>query len=170
MIVFCLLPSNSTFSNYQSFSIAFTNIIVAAIKSMGGPTIPWCSGRVDALDPSAVTPDGRLPNADSGPPGADESDATHLRKVFGRMGFNDQEIVALSGAHALGRCHANASGYDGPWSPTPTTFSNLYYKLLLDAKWTKRDWDGPYQYEDGGKKLMMLPTDYVLIQDAKFLK
>jgi hypothetical protein len=61
------------------------------------------SGRVDALDPSAVTPDGRLPAADSGPPGADPSDAAHLRTIFNRMGFDDQEIVALSGAHALGR-------------------------------------------------------------------
>lgn len=61
------------------------------------------SGRVDALDPSAVTPDGRLPGADSGPPGADPSDAAHLRTIFNRMGFDDQEIVALSGAHALGR-------------------------------------------------------------------
>ena len=61
------------------------------------------SGRVDALDPSAVTPDGRLPGADSGEAGADSSDAAHLRTIFNRMGFDDQEIVALSGAHALGR-------------------------------------------------------------------
>lgn len=61
------------------------------------------SGRVDALDPSAVTPDGRLPGADSGEPGSDPSDAAHLRTIFNRMGFDDQEIVALSGAHALGR-------------------------------------------------------------------
>ena len=27
------------------------------------------------------------------------------------QGFNDQEIVALSGAHALGRCHTDRSGY-----------------------------------------------------------
>ena len=46
------------------------------------------------------------------------------------QGFNDQEIVALSGAHALGRCHADASGFVGPWTPTPTTFNNLYFKLL----------------------------------------
>jgi cytochrome c peroxidase len=76
---------------------------------MGGPTIPWSSGRVDAIDASAVTPDGRLPNADSGPPGADPSDGAHLRFIFNRMGFNDQEIVALSGAHALGRCHTYAN-------------------------------------------------------------
>jgi cytochrome c peroxidase len=61
--------------------------------------------------------------------------AAHLREIFGRMGFNDQEIVALAGAHALGRCHADASGYVGPWTPTPTTFNNLYFTLLLNLKW-----------------------------------
>ena len=85
-------------------------------------------------------------------------------------GFNDQEIVALSGAHALGRCHTTASGYDGPWTPLPTTFSNLYFTLLNQVKWTKRNWDGPFQYEDEGKSLMMLPTDLVLIQDEEFKK
>jgi cytochrome c peroxidase len=77
---------------------------------MGGPTIGWKSGRVD-LPAEYVTADGRLPNADSGPPLADKADADHLRNIFYRMGFNDQEIVVLSGAHALGRCHETASGY-----------------------------------------------------------
>jgi catalase (peroxidase I) len=31
--------------------------------------------------------------------------AEHLRWVFYKMGMNDQEIVALSGAHTFGRCH-----------------------------------------------------------------
>jgi len=84
------------------------------------------------------------------------------------MGFDDKEIVALSGAHALGRCHTTASGYDGPWSPQPTTFNNLYFSLLNTVNWRKRDWSGPFQYEDAGKKLMMLPTDLALIQDDKF--
>ena len=39
--------------------------------------------------------------------------APHLRDVFHRMGFSDQEIVALSGAHSLGFCHL-------PPSSTPT--------------------------------------------------
>jgi cytochrome c peroxidase len=51
------------------------------------------------------------------------------------MGFNDQEIVALSGAHALGRCHRDRSGFDGPWSHSPTTFSTEYFRLLLEEKW-----------------------------------
>lgn len=47
------------------------------------------------------------------------------------MGFNDQEIVALSGAHALGRCHTDRSGFTGPWTFSPTTLTNDYYKLLF---------------------------------------
>jgi hypothetical protein len=40
------------------------------------------------------------------------------------MGFNDREIVALLGAHALGRCHTDRSGYWGPWTFAENTFSN----------------------------------------------
>ena len=86
------------------------------------------------------------------------------------MGFNDQEIVALSGAHALGRCHPDASGYSGPWTPTPTQLNNAYYALLLSLPWTLKEWNGPMQFEDPSGKLMMLPSDIVLIQDAKFRK
>jgi catalase (peroxidase I) len=86
------------------------------------------------------------------------------------MGFDDREIVALSGAHALGRCHTDRSGYDGPWTRSPTTFSNDFFKLLLQDQWTERKWNGPKQYENSksGKDLMMLPTDLALIQDPKF--
>jgi len=137
---------------------------------MGGPTIAWSSGRTDQSK-EFVTPDGRLPNADSGPPLADKSDAEHLRTIFYRMGFNDQEIVVLSGAHALGRCHETASGYSGPWTPTPTTFNNAYYTLLSSLKWVPKDWSGPPQYVDGATgKLMMLPTDFVLLEDPSFVK
>mmetsp|Transcript_4777 Transcript_4777/g.12139 ORF Transcript_4777/g.12139 Transcript_4777/m.12139 type:complete len:368 (+) Transcript_4777:171-1274(+) len=143
---------------------------VTAIKEMGGPTIGWSSGRVDA-DESAVTLDGRLPAADSGPPLSDPTDADHLRMIFNRMGFDDREIVALSGAHALGRCHENASGYSGPWTPTPTTFNNAYFTLLTNLKWVPKDWRGPPQYVDASSgKLMMLPTDLVLLEDKKFMK
>ena len=85
------------------------------------------------------------------------------------MGFNDQEIVALSGAHALGRCHTDRSGYDGPWTFSPTTLTNDYYKLLIEEKWAWKKWSGPKQFEDvKTKSLMMLPTDMVLIKDKSF--
>jgi len=133
---------------------------VCAVQEMQGPTIPWRPGRLDR-DVSFCTPDGRLPDA--------SKEHNHLRAIFGRMGFNDQEIVALSGAHALGRCHANRSGFEGPWTFSPTVLTNEYYKLLLDEKWHFRKWDGPKQFQDKtSKSLMMLPTDMALIKDKKF--
>jgi len=65
-----------------------------AIQEMQGPIMPWRPGRQD-LDESYCTPDGRLPDGSKG--------QDHVRAIFGRMGFNDQEMVALSGAHALGK-------------------------------------------------------------------
>ena len=102
---------------------------------MGGPEVPWAAGRSDAADGSTSPPDGRLPDADKGSLGGT---VAHLRAIFYRMGFDDRDIVALSGAHALGRCHPDASGYDGPWTPTPTTLNNGYYSLLLNVEWTPR--------------------------------
>jgi cytochrome c peroxidase len=103
---------------------------------MMGPAIPYRPGRQDK-DVAACTPDGRLPDA------AQAQD--HLRNIFYRMGFNDQEIVALTGAHALGRCHSNRSGYEGPWTFSPTVLTNDFYKLLLDEKWQWKKWNGPKQ-------------------------
>merc|ERR1712146_146022 len=71
-------------------------------------------------------------------------------------GFTDQEIVALSGAHALGRCHSTRSGFEGPWTKAPTMFSNEYYRELLENDWSVKNWSGPKQYEDRSKELMML--------------
>ncbi|KAM4059441.1 peroxidase domain-containing protein [Hirsutella rhossiliensis] len=133
---------------------------VCAIQEMQGPIVPYRPGRSDR-DVSACTPDGRLPDATKG--------ADHLRNIFNRMGFNDQEIVALSGAHALGRCHTDRSGFDGPWTFSPTILTNDYYRLLVEEKWQWKKWNGPKQYEDKTTKtLMMLPTDMVLVQDKKF--
>jgi cytochrome c peroxidase len=133
---------------------------VAAIQEMQGPKIPWRPGRNDR-DVSYCTPDGRLPDA--------SKEQKHLRAIFNRMGFNDQEIVALSGAHALGRCHTDRSGFSGPWTFSPTVLTNDYYKLLMEEKWAYKKWDGPKQFEDvSTKTLMMLPTDMALIKDKSF--
>jgi cytochrome c peroxidase len=103
---------------------------------MQGPIIPYRPGRADR-DMSACTPDGRLPDASKG--------NRHIRDIFYRMGFNDQEIVALSGAHALGRCHTDRSGYSGPWTFSPTILTNDYFRLLIEEKWQWKKWDGPAQ-------------------------
>ncbi|KAL8279863.1 hypothetical protein RQP46_007713 [Phenoliferia psychrophenolica] len=119
-----------------SYADLWTLAGVVAIEAMGGPVIPWKAGRTDFPDESKCPPNGRLPDASQA--------SDHLRDVFYRMGFNDQEIVALSGAHSLG--------------------------MLTKFEWTPKEWTGPFQYknEDLGEELMMLPTDLALIEDASF--
>lgn len=132
-----------------------------AVEFTGGPRVPHVMCRTDDKDGTGCPANGRLPDAAQG--------AQHLRDVFYRQGFNDQEIVALSGAHTLGRCHKSRSGFDGPWTRSPLRFNNSYFKHLLEEEWVKREWDGNEQFTD--KKtttLMMLPTDIALIKDDKF--
>lgn len=132
----------------------------AAIQELGGPKIPWRPGREDK-DVAACTPDGRLPDAAQG--------QRHIRDIFGRMGFDDREMVALIGAHALGRAHADRSGFDGPWDFSPTVFSNEFFRLLVEEKWNQRKWNGPTQFTDKSTStLMMLPSDIALIKDKGF--
>ncbi|TPX56834.1 hypothetical protein PhCBS80983_g04250 [Powellomyces hirtus] len=149
-----------------SYADLWTLAGCVAIEAMGGPKIPWKEGRTDRdpknLTAADVPPNGRLPDAAKG--------QDHVRQIFYRMGFDDREIVALLGAHAVGRCHADRSGYDGPWTHTPTRFSNQYYKLLTTVNWVKRDWDGPLQYRDEDDELMMLPADMAVIRDPEFAK
>ncbi|KUL89457.1 hypothetical protein ZTR_04368 [Talaromyces verruculosus] len=144
---------------------------VVALKEMGGPDVKWLPGRTDYVDDSKLPPRGRLPDAAQG--------SDHLRQIFYRMGFNDQEIVALAGAHNLGRGHMDRSGFEGPWVNNPTRFSNQFFRLLLNLEWKPRtlsngvkqfSYSDPDASEDEKEEpLMMLPTDMALISDAGFL-
>jgi cytochrome c peroxidase len=146
-----------------TYADLYTLAGAVAVEELGGPKVAWRPGRVDAKDGHSCPPDGRLPDA--------AKEQNHVREVFNRMGFSDQEMVALIGAHALGRCHTDRSGYDGPWTFAPTSFSNEYFRLLIEEKWVPRQWKGPKQFEDvKTKKLMMLPADMALVQDPNFKK
>ncbi|KAM7526255.1 hypothetical protein LguiA_016157 [Lonicera macranthoides] len=115
---------------------------VVAVKVTGGPKIPFHPGRPDKPIPP---PDGRLIDA--------VKDEYNLRKKFGRMGLSDKEIVVLSGAHTLGRCHRERSGFEGAWTNNPLVFDNSYFKELVSGE--KPD-------------LIQLPTDKLLVTDPEF--
>lgn len=146
-----------------SFADLWAVAACCAIEFLGGPKIPFKFGRTDFPDNSKCPPNGRLPDAAQG--------AQHLRDVFYRMGLTDQDIVALSGGHTLGRMHEVRSGFDGPWTHTPLKFDNSYFQLLIDEEWRPKQWNGKAQFEDVRTgKLGMLPTDMALKTDPEFRK
>jgi len=135
-----------------------------AIAASGGPLVPFRAGRVDGAKVAAV-PHGRLPNGALG--------ASHLRTVFYRMGFDDEDIVVLSGAHTLGRCHADRSGFEGPWTHEPLRFDNEYFKDLLSCEWKPSlapTTSQPQFACESMPGLMMLSTDVSLVTDTDFRK
>lgn len=68
------------------------------------------------------------------------------------------------------------TGYWGPWTNAESTFSNEYFRLLVEERWSPKlthngkPWTGPDQYEDSTGKLMMLPSDMALVADPEFKK
>ncbi|KAL6598712.1 hypothetical protein ACP70R_046110 [Stipagrostis hirtigluma subsp. patula] len=116
---------------------------VVAVEVTGGPDVPFHPGREDKPEPP---PEGRLPDATQG--------SDHLRQVFAtQMGLSDQDIVALSGGHTLGRCHKDRSGFEGAWTSNPLIFDNSYFKELLSGE------------KEG---LLQLPSDKALLSDPAF--
>jgi L-ascorbate peroxidase len=150
-------------------------------------------GRVDATGPEQCSPEGNLPDGNpnaegkfGGPGGTapteDKTPNGHLRKVFYRMGLNDEEIVALSGAHTFGRAYKDRSGAgaektkftdgssskilraDGKeakyrpggssWTEQWLVFDNSYYQTVPDP--------------NADPELLKLSTDCTLFDDADF--
>lgn len=152
----------------QHPNISFADLYILAayvgIEEMGGPVIPFVGGRTDSTNPEDQVEDGRLPDAMQG--------SDHTRDVLGRQGFSDREMVALvAGGHSVGRCHTDRSGFEGPWTDGPTTFSNMYCTELLKDDWEVRKWNGPKQYlRRGNKNIMMLENDMWMKRDPEFRK
>merc|ERR1719329_344082 len=131
-----------------------------AISCMGGPEIPTRFGRVDARSSleSVSSQEGRLPDATKG--------SEQLREIFHPKGLDDKAIVALSGAHTVGRCHAERSGFEGPWTAEPLKFDNSYF-VDLPAKTDEPETSskGKPQHRCPASETMMLSSDLALLAD-----
>ncbi|KAJ9618064.1 hypothetical protein H2204_013213 [Knufia peltigerae] len=162
--------------SWLSHADLYTLAGVVAIETLGGPKVKWLGGRTDYSDAREASASGstvgRLPDA--------SKDASHVRQVFHRMGFEDRDIVALCGAHCLGRCHADRSGFEGKWVRNPTRFSNAFFRTLKAHEWHRRSLgNGLYQFSNiaagasqsgrgSVEELMMLPADMALLEDPAF--
>jgi len=130
-----------------------------AIGAMGGPAVPTRFGRTDATSSaeSVESQVGRLPDGDKG--------ADHLRDIFYAKGFNDADIVVLSGAHTVGRCSLERSGFDGFWTEQPYVFDNAYFTEMLAKKYAAEvTAKGCPQHRNAETKTMMLDSDLALLQ------
>jgi len=133
-----------------------------ATKVMGGPEIPTRFGRTDAKSSaeSVESQVGRLPDGDKG--------VDHLREIFVPKGFSDKDIVALSGAHTVGQCHADFSGFDGPWTANKFTFDNTYFKNMLTKKYTAETTANGCPQNREADGTIMLISDLALLEDPGF--
>ena len=155
----------------------------AAVEASGGPRIAIGLGRLDASAAAPATLGRPIKQ-----PGDEARDVVKrtlpepglstvgLRRYFRRVGLSDQELVALMGAHTLGRhntllnmtkaCLRNLTRECLETAPvrapfearTPDAFDNSYYSLLL--AWDDRS------LERG--EANFIPTDVALVLDASF--
>jgi len=156
-----------------------------AISEMQGPDIVWKPGRTceDKPGPELNHPDPHV-NLDATP--THNQTMAHARALFTRMGFTDREAVALIGAHGVGSCHPQVSGYVGPWVPQNNRFTNAFFTILVaqinDYAFSENTpgggaGNGKFQYNvqlnvgGGGppRTLMMLPADFGLFHDSSYV-
>jgi len=145
----------NTISNADLWALA-ANV---ATEAMGGPAIKTRFGRVDASDSKASVESqvGRLPDGDKG--------CDHLRAIFHPKGFTDKDIVALSGAHTVGKCHADRSGFDGAWTDAPLKFDNSYFTEMLAKEYADETTaQGCPQKKHAGSGTIMLISDLALLE------
>ncbi|KAJ3408612.1 hypothetical protein HDU80_005150 [Chytriomyces hyalinus] len=143
-------------SNADLWSFAGTVVI----SNSGGPALAWRPNRADAKDAQDDgIQNGMLPDA--------HWDASELRKLFYAKGFNDQEIVALSGGHCLGEIHTGVSGsWSGKWTQSPSRFNNEFFVRLVNGKYAARP-DGLFE-DTSDSSFKMLPSDMALLKDPVF--
>jgi len=150
-----------------------------AIELSGGPKIPMRYGRLDGVPAEPPAPPFGLPDAlppFGGP--STQDPAAHLRYVFRKYGMDDRDIVALSGAHTIGRAFKDRSGTVEEGYLNGTEYTAKGCPLLEKSEtaggrsWTK-NWlrfDNSY-YADMAKEdpqCIAFPTDKVLMADPGF--
>ena len=160
-----LAPIAEKYAGQISNADLWTLAANVAIETMGGPAVKTRFGRVDATSSAASVESqvGRLPDGDKG--------VDHLREIFHPKGFDDKDIVALSGTHTVGSCHLDRSGFDGQWTEDKLKFDNTYFTEMLAKigavrrSARARSWGPQHEHESG---TIMLISDLALLEDPAF--
>jgi len=144
-----------------------------AIEVSGGPKIPMKYGRVDGIPTELVPPPFGLPDVCF-----NQDPSSHLRFVFYKYGMDDKDIVALSGAHTLGRAFKDRSGTVKESSTDGTAYTKRGCPYLANSltaggrSWTKNwlKFDNSYFADmlKADPECVAFPTDRVLATDPGF--
>lgn len=179
----CNVENDKTICNTLSFADVLALAGAAAVEASHGPNIPIKLGRIDVAQPDERYLDRKIESESDRSsittslpsPGLD---SLGLRNFFMRIGLTEEEMVALMGAHDLGRhvtltgmpkdCLRNLTRICLEEAPTlapfitkdPDTFSNTYFKTLL--RWNDRE------IEFG--EAAFIPTDVALVVDEGLKK
>jgi len=167
-------PIQSKISNADLWSFAGS----VAIKAMGGPNTLWRCGRND-FDSLR---EAHLQSANDIPGGNDPKEK--LTCKFASLGLNMTDFFALVlGGHNLGAAYKETSGYGTyPWVKQNGTFSNFYFGQApppflgpggYDTNETVTLPDGTTSWQlvgnstaDGKTRLVLLPSDWIIANDA----
>jgi L-ascorbate peroxidase len=188
-----------------SYADLYQMASVRAIALAGGPDITLQYGRIDVTAATFCSPEGNLPDGNPGQDGnfggsggtkstQDPSAAGHLKKVFYRMGLDNIDIVALSGAHTFGRAYKDRSGEgqvqtkytdgnfaqplaDGTfttdytpggssWTPNFLLFDNSYFHITQEQVQVKEEKGGAAIACPDPALLSMATDKAVFIDDA----
>jgi len=87
---------------------------------------------LDVLPPPGQTCS-NLPFFPNTMPGAEMTFAQLTGIMEGRFGFQRNDWLCLLGAHALGRCDPDGSGYARSWTTTPSKFDNSYFREVANT-------------------------------------
>jgi L-ascorbate peroxidase len=146
-----------------------------AVEVAGGPKIDMKYGRVDGTPTDLQPAPFGLPGVCTG----GEDAVQHLKDVFYKYGMDDKDIVALSGAHTIGRAFNDRSGTvkegsTGPFTKYTTRGCPMMGTSLTAGgrSWTK-DWtkfDNTYFSEMAKKdpECIAFPTDTCLMSAKEY--
>ncbi|TYZ67551.1 hypothetical protein PybrP1_009273 [[Pythium] brassicae (nom. inval.)] len=151
-VIAALEPIKKSFPNLSTADL----IVLAgevALEEAGAGNIAFIGGRVDAVDGSGVE--------HLAPRTYYKTALIGVLDSIKVSGLSNYDAVALAG-RPRSPAQQKLLGFKGSYTSDPSTFSNLYFKLLLNEKWTKVS-DKEYKAE--GKDIYMLDTDLALVQD-----
>eukprot|EP01083_Nonionella_stella_P120107 359615_1 len=174
-----LVPIKNKYGDGLSWGDLMIFAGTAAILNMGGPVTEICAGRIDSpngsLSEPLVTPPCPVQGNCPEPLGSDTigliyvnpagvmgdpdpaKSAPRIREIFGRMGMNDTETVALiGGGHAFGKAHGacpdgpGASPQEDPLNPWPgncgSGMGEDTFTSGFEGQWTTNplQWDNEF--------------------------